>query len=158
MQTMVEYRSFLAQVRKLTELDMLVPDEAGLVTVRVDDAFNVNLQFIEATGKVLCFVEVAELPRDAPSAVYRDLLAGGFFGRETGGGYFTLEEESGIVVYNYFFDGDAAAKYPEEFISTLEKIVQICDIWADRISGNLADDEAGGSPPSHNAANKVIFP
>ena len=60
--TIEDYRSFLTEVRKASGIDTLVPDESGLVSVRVDDEYNVNLQFVEATGRVLCFVEVAELP------------------------------------------------------------------------------------------------
>ena len=86
MQTMNAYRDFLAEVRKTTGISALSPDESGLVSVKVDDAYNVNFQFVEATGKVLCFVEVAELPPDAPSSVYRDLLAGGLFGAGAGDG------------------------------------------------------------------------
>ena len=63
------YRDFLEALRKASGIDSFVSDESGLVSVRVDDAYNLNLQIIEATGKVLCFVEVAELPPDAPRAV-----------------------------------------------------------------------------------------
>ena len=86
MKTKEDFDTFLSDVRKATGIASLLPDESGLVSVRVDDAYNVNLQFVEATGKVLCFVEVAELPVDAPVAVYRDLLAGGLFGKDTAGG------------------------------------------------------------------------
>ena len=124
----------------------LVPDGTGLVSVRVDDRFNVNLQFVEATGKVLCFVEVAQLPADTSKDVYRDLLAGGLFGKDTAGGYFALEPDTETVVYNYFFDGDRAAEDPEEFVSTIEKILQLCDLWAERLkapgdSGDSSGDE-----------------
>lgn len=155
MRSMDEYKAFLAEVRKDTGLGMMVPDDTGLVTVRVDDTFNLNLQFVEATGKVLCFVEVAELPGDAPRAVYRDLLAGGLFGRETAGGYFTLEEASETVIYNYFFDGDVLAGDPEEFIATLEKILQLCDIWAERINGNMTVDARDSAPAPHGMAGEV---
>jgi len=143
MATHEDYAKFLKQVREETGIDSLVPDAAGLVSVRVDDTYNVNLQFVEATGKVLCFVEVAELPTDAPKAVYRDLLVGGLFGKDTAGGYFALEPETETVVYNYFFDLETAAKDVEGFVSTIEKILQLCDLWADRVKGNLA--EGGGS-------------
>ena len=101
---------------------------------------------MEATGKLLCFVEVAELPTDAPREVYRDLLAGGLFGKDTAGGYFALEPESETVVYNYFFDLDRAAKDVEEFVSTLEKILQLCDLWAERIKGGLAAGQEYAAP------------
>ena len=92
--TMDDYKDFLAEVRKATGIETLKPDESGLVSVRVDDAYNVNFQFVEATGRILCFVEVAELQPGAPSEVYRDLLAGGLFGKDTAGGYFALEPET----------------------------------------------------------------
>ena len=150
--TIEAYRNFLAEVRKATGIDMLVPDESGLVCVRVDDSYNVNLQFVEATGKVLCFVEVAELPTDAPKAVYRDLLTGGLFGKETAGGYFAVESESETVVYNYFFDLEEAAKDVEEFVATIEKILQLCDMWAERIRGRLS----GGSSDDDSTSHPVI--
>ena len=144
MATHEDYAKFLKQIREETGIDSLVPDASGLVSVRVEDRFNVNLQFVEATGKVLCFVEVAQLPADTSKDVYRDLLAGGLFGKETAGGYFALEPDTETVVYNYFFDGDRAAEDPEEFVSTIEKILQLCDLWAERIKGPGGD----GAPSS----------
>ena len=93
-----DYLKFMSEVRKVSGVDTLTPDETGLVSIRVDDAYNVNLQFVEATGKILCFVEVTALPPDASKAVYRDLLVGGLFGRDTGGGYFAVEPETETVV------------------------------------------------------------
>ena len=139
MHTLEDYKTLLGAVRAHTGLDMMVPDESGLVSVRVQDAYNVNLQFVEATDKVLCFIEVAELPRDAGKAVYRDLLAGGLFGKDTAGGFFALEPQTETVVYNYIFDFDKAAADIEDFVETLEKILQLCDIWAERIRNNLTD-------------------
>ena len=133
------YDRFLAEVRKETGIGAISADESGLVTVRVDDKYNVNLQFVEATGRILCFVEVAVLPKDAPKEVYRDLLAGGLFGKDTAGGYFTLEAESESVVYNYFFDLETAAKDVDDFVSTLEKILQLCDSWCARIDSKLSE-------------------
>ena len=155
---MENFRAFLAEVRKTTGIDALAADEGGLVTLRVDDRFNLSLQYVEATGKVLCFVEVAELPVDASKAVYRDLLAGGLFGRDTAGGYFALEPESETVVYNYFFDLDTAAKDADEFTATLEKILQLCDIWAGRINGLLAGEheDAGGKAVAEVPSRHMI--
>ena len=158
MQTLEDYRMFLEAVRKETGIGALVSDETGLVSVKVDDAYNVNLQFIEATGKVLCFVEVAELPVDAPSSVYRDLLAGGLFGKDTAGGYFTLEPETETVVYNYFFDLDDAAKDVEDFIQTIEKILQLCDMWAERIKNALSNSGAGFNMDDHHPSFYKINP
>ena len=146
MSTREDYEKFLRQIREETGIDTLVPDDAGLVTVRVEDRFNVNLQFVEATGRVLCFVEVAQLPPDAPKDVYRDLLAGGLFGKETAGGYFALEPDTETVVYNYFFDLDTAAADIEEFVSTIEKILQLCDLWAERIKAPAAGGTDAASP------------
>ena len=140
MQTKSDYEQFLAEVRKVSGIESLKADESGLVSVRVDDTYNVNLQFVEATGKVLCFIEITTLQKDAPAAVFRDLLVGGLFGKDTAGGYFAVEPESETVVYNYFFDLEKAAADTEDFISTLEKILQLCDIWAERIRRVLAGD------------------
>ena len=137
MHTLEDYKALLAAVRTQTGLDMMVPDESGLVSVRVQDEYNLNLQFIEATDKILCFVEVAELPKDAGKAVYRDLLVGGLFGKDTAGGHFAIEPETEAVVYNYIFDFETASQDIDEFIETLEKILQLCDIWADRIRDDL---------------------
>ena len=133
MKTIEDYKNFLAEVRKETGIEALTPDDGGLVTVNVDEKYNMNLQLVESTGRILCFIEVAQLPSDAPKEAYRDLLAAGLFGKETGGGYFTLEPETESVVYNYFFDLDKAAEDVEDFVATLEKILQLCDIWSERI-------------------------
>ena len=146
-----DYLKFMSEVRKVSGVDTLTPDETGLVSIRVDDAYNVNLQFVEATGKVLCFVEVVQLPPDAPKTVYRDLLVGGLFGKDTAGGHFAIEPDTETVVYNYSFDLDRAARDVEEFIATLEKILQLCDIWAERIKANLTGGGNGEHVESANA-------
>ncbi len=155
MKTKDDYNKFLSDVRSASGIESLTPDESGLVSVRVDDAYNVNLQFVEATGKVLCFVEVATLPPDASKVVYRDLLVGGLFGKDTAGGYFAVEPESESVVYNYFFDLEEAAKDVEEFVHTVEKILQLCDIWAERIRRDLSGEEEGA--PHVGAEQHVHF-
>ena len=141
MPTIDDYKNFLATIRKQTGLEMLVPDDDGLLTFRVDDQFTINLQFIENSAKILCFVEVATLPSDAGVAVYRDLLAGSLFGKDTAGGYFALEEESNTLIYNYMFDFNTAAADPENFVETLENILQLVEIWAGRINGNSNDEQ-----------------
>ena len=160
MPTLEDYKTFLAQIRKETGIDALTSDESGLVTVRVQDEYTVNLQFVEATGKILCFIEVAELPKDAGREVYRDLLAGGLFGKETAGGYFAQEPDTETVVYNYFFDFDRAAGDPEEFVATLEKVLQLCDIWAERIRTDLTDggqDVGNADEPGLLTAHEFHF-
>ena len=152
-----DYLKFMSEVRKVSGVDTLTPDETGLVSIRVDDAYNVNLQFVEATGRVLCFVEVAALPPDASKAVYRDLLVGGLFGKDTAGGYFALEPESETVVYNYFFDLEEAQKDVEDFIHTIEKILQLCDIWAERIRRDLSGEDSDESAVSEGVSHNLHF-
>ena len=158
MLTKTEYDNFLAALRKETGLEAFAADESGLVSVRVDDTYNVNLQFVEATGKVLCFIEITTLPKDAPAAVFRDLLVGGLFGKDTAGGYFAVEPESETVVYNYFFDLEKAAADTEDFIATLEKILQLCDIWSERIRRVLAGgpEDAGEKATAEIAVHDMI--
>ena len=151
MPTFEDYKALLSAVRAHTGLDMMVPDEAGLVSVRVQDEYNVNLQFIEPTDKILCFVEVAELPKDAGKAVYRDLLAGGLFGKDTAGGFFALEPQTETVVYNYLFDFDQAAADIENFVETMEKILQLCDIWTERIRSDLSDGDGEADDKEESA-------
>ena len=145
MSTLQDFQNFLAQVRKETGIDAITADKTGLVTISVDDHYNLSLQYIEATGKVLCFVEITQLAKDAPKAVYRDLLVGCLFGKDTAGGYFAVEPESETVVYNYFFDLEKAAADTDDFVATLEKILQLCDIWSERIRRVLAGDTESSS-------------
>ena len=151
MHTKSDYETLLTNLGKETGIESLVADESGLVSVRVQETYNLNLQFVEATGKILCFVEVVQLPPDAPKTVYRDLLVGGLFGKDTAGGHFTIEPETETVVYNFNFDLDRAARDVEEFIATLEKILQLCDIWAERIKANLTGGGNGEHVESANA-------
>lgn len=152
MMAMDDYKAFLAAVRKETGIEAMSPDDSGLVMVNVDEKYNLNLQFVEATGKVLCFVEVAQLPPDTPKAVYRELLVGGLFGKDTAGGYFSLEPDTESVVYNYFFDLDKISSDVDGFVSTLEKILQLCDIWTERIrevAGGNGEEPSGDVPDGH---------
>ena len=154
MKTKDDYNKFLSDVRNASGIESLTPDESGLVSVRIDEKYNLNLQLLEETDRMLCFVEVATLPSDASKAVYRDLLVGGLFGKDTAGGYFAVEPESESVVYNYFFDLEEAAKDVEEFLHTIEKILQLCDIWAERIRRDLYGEEAEGAP--HDGAEHTV--
>ena len=157
MTTKEDYKTFLSHVRASTGIQSLTPDESGLVTVNVDGNYNLNLQFVEASGKVLCFIEVTTLPHDAPKAVYRDLLVGCLFGKDTAGGYFAVEPESETVVYNYFFDLEKAAADTDDFIATLEKILQLCDIWSERIRRVLAgDSESAPAAPVEMPLHHMI--
>lgn len=155
MRTNKEYDAFLAEVRKATGIETFKADESGLVSVRVDGAYNVNFQLVEATERILCFIELAEIPKDASKAVYRDLLAAGLFGKETAGGYFALEPETETVVYNYSFDFHKASEDVDEFVATVEKILQLCDIWAERIKADIsggaasAGEQHGDEPDYH---------
>ena len=141
MTTQKEYVDFLTKVAEVTKLDAFVPDKDGLVGLRVEDTYTLNLQHIENPGKILCFVEVITLPKDADKIIYRNLLAAGLFGVDTGGGYFALEPESETVIYNYLFDFDPATSDPQAFAETLEQILSLVDLWAARIHENLAETE-----------------
>ncbi len=145
MPTRKEYEEFLERVAKSTGLDAFAPDKDGLVSLRVEETYTLNLQYVERSAKILCFVEVANLPKDAGRAVYRDLLVGGLFGKDTGGGFFSLEPENETVVFNYLFDFDPAAD-PETFSEMLEQILSVVDIWAGRIRDDLIEsgDERSG--------------
>ena len=149
MPTIDDYKNFFADLCKRTGIKALESDDAGLVSVRVQDEYNVNFQFLKPSGKILCFVEVADLPKDAGREVYRELLAAGLFGLETAGGHFTLAADTETVVYDYLFDFDPAAADPEAFVGAVEKIVQLCDVWAERIRGVLA----GGNAPAADATD-----
>ena len=71
-----DYDAFLAKVAAQTGLAALTPDADGLVAYKVDDAYVLNLQYVAHTSKILCFVEVATLPKTAGKDVYRELLTG----------------------------------------------------------------------------------
>lgn len=156
MTTKESYAQFLKDVRKATGIEAFAADDSGLVSVRVDDAYNLNLQLVEESRRILCFIEVAELPPDAPKAVYRDLLVGGLFGKETAGGYFSVEPETETVIYNYFTDLETALSEVDDFISTIEKILQLCDIWAERIKGNLTEAPAEGAAAESSLPNHMF--
>ncbi len=156
MATLEDYKKFMAEVSKLTDLPAMTSDDDGLVCVRVEEEYIVNLQYIAAADKVLCFVEVTDLPEDTPAEVYRELLAGSLFGRETGGGYFALDRDTNTVVYNYVFDFAVIAKDPAEFVESLEKILQNVDVWAVRIGTGIS--ELSGDDSSRQSEETFIQP
>lgn len=141
-----DYDLFLEALRQETGIDAFVADGGGLVSVNVDGRYNLNLQFIEPQGRILCFVEVATLPANAPKEVYRALLAGGLFGRDTAGGYFALETETETVVYTYLFDFERAVRDIGDFVSTIESILQLCDVWTEHIRIAIAAGDGTGGP------------
>ena len=149
--TRKDYDAFLAKVAKLTGLDSLTPDAGGLVAYKVDDTYVLNLQYVEHSSKILCFVELTTLPKSADKGVYRELLVGSLFGRETAGGFFAIEPETETIVYHYLFDFDATTADAEEFVETLEKILSLVDVWADKIADALDESSApdeGEKPPT----------
>lgn len=157
--TRKDYDAFLAKVAKLTGLDTLQPDAGGLVAYKVDDTYIMNLQYVEHSSKILCFVEFATIPKSAGRDVYRELLVGSLFGRETAGGFFAVEPETETVVYHYLFDFDAATADAEEFVATLEKILSLVDIWAAKVADALAAPADDGKSPGGlvgRAANGMI--
>lgn len=143
--TLRDYKEFIAKMSALSELDFS-PDPEGLVSLRVDDAYTLNLQYVEASSRILCFVDVVTLPKTCGKEVYRQLLIGGLFGKDTSGGYFALEGESEAVVYNYLFDFDPATSDPKEMLSDLEKLLTLVDVWAEKIAKLVGAPDAEGSP------------
>ena len=140
--TRKDYDAFLAKVAARTGLAEMTPDAEGLVAYKVDDAYVMNLQYVEHSSKILCFVELATLPKTAGKDVYRELLTGSLFGRETAGGFFGVEPESETVVYHYLFDFDARTADVEDFVATLEKILSLVDVWAGKVADALAEPSA----------------
>ena len=143
--TIKDYVEFLSQVAGRAKLKELKPDLDGLVSVTVDDEYVLNLQYVEQTSKILCFVEFSTLPKDAGREVYRELLVGALFGRETAGGFFAVEPESETLVYHYLFDFDPATADPAAFTSVLEKILLLVDIWAGRVRDLLQGETFSSS-------------
>ena len=132
------YKKFLSDVKAETGIDSFEPDENGLVAINVDEKYNIYLQLIEGTARVLCFIEVCTLAKDTPKNVYRDLMVGALFGQDTAGGFFTIEPQTETLIYNYFFDLSDIKDDVEDFTDTLEKMLQLCDFWQERI--NTSED------------------
>jgi hypothetical protein len=153
MKSLEEYKAFIAKVRKNTGIDSFVSDEDGLVSLSVDDKFNVNFQYITGTRRFLCFVEVCTLDRNAPRAVYRELLVGALFGKDTAGGYFTIDPSTETLIYNYFFDGDDVEEDIEGFVQTIEQIMQLCEMWIERV--NAFEDNEKNAEKMENLNNIV---
>ena len=53
MPTRKEYEEFLARVAKSTGLDAFAPDKDGLVSLRVEETYTLNLQYVERSAKIL---------------------------------------------------------------------------------------------------------
>lgn len=59
----------------------------------------------------------------------------------TGGGFFTIEPQSETLIYNFRFELNDITKDIEGFIATLEKMLQMCDMWMDRINTSADNNE-----------------
>ena len=67
-----------------------------------------------------------------------------------------MEGKSETVIYNFLFDGASVAEDPEDFISTLEKILQLCDMWIDRIT-SLLDPKSQAKQEGSFQINPTVF-
>lgn len=136
--TMKDYTTFLKQIAEITHIEAFaMADEAGLVSLSVDEDYALNLQFVEASGKILCFAPVCELPQEAGAEAYRTLLAANLFGVESAGGTFALERESNTVVYSLLVDLTSELE-PERFVRTLEHMLELVKLWAEKLLEELA--------------------
>lgn len=131
--TLEQYSDYMKEVGTQSGLGELKADADGLISLGIEDLYEMNIQFISQTSKILIFVELLKLPKDADRDVYRELLSAQLFGNETAGGYFSLEPISEAVLYNYIFDFDPIASPPDVFIHLLEQILTLSDMWAERI-------------------------
>ena len=133
-----DYVGFLTELAEETGNESFkAVDEEGLVALTVDETFSLNLQFVAASAKVLCFAPVCELPSTADRDLYRELLIAGLFGQETAGGFFALEPESETVVYNYLVDFDPQTLTPKAFERLLEEILGVVELWRERLTKRL---------------------
>ena len=136
--TMTDYTAFLKKVAEVTHIEAFAKaDEAGLVSLTVDEDYALNLQFVEASGKIFCFAPVCELPAEAGVEAYRALLAANLFGVEGAGGTFSLERESNTVVYSLLVDLTPELE-AERFVRTLEQVLELVKMWAEKLLGELA--------------------
>lgn len=144
-----DYVDFLAELAEETGHESFkAVDDEGLVALTVDETFTLNLQFIAASSKVLCFAPVCELPPTADRNLYRELLIAGLFGQGTAGGFFALEPESETVVYNYLVDFDPQTLTPKTFERLLEEILGEVELWRERLTKRL---EASSELPTADA-------
>ena len=132
---MKQYCEFLEKVADAASLGDLTPDESGLVSLMIDGRLGLNLQYVPETSKIFCFVDMCALPVDAEGSILRDLLAANLFYTETAGGTFAIESESARVIYQYMFDFVPETADAKQFVSILEKILSLVDLWIERING-----------------------
>ena len=60
------------------------------------------------------------------------------------------------MVYNYFFDLEMVAEDVDDFVSTLEKILQLCDSWCERIDAKLWHYRPREYKTEHIESDKII--
>jgi len=152
--TQEDYVKFMGEVAESIGIPDLNPDLGGLVSFRVDGGYTVNLQYVRETSRILCFIEVMQLPAEAGVAVYRDLLSGSLFGHDTAGGFFGLEPSENSVVYHYLFDFEPGKTEAAPFVETLESILSLADGWHVRLreildrGGDVSADAPTGAGAS----------
>ena len=143
---MEQYRAFLEKVAEVASISDLIPDEDGLVSLKVDGAVGLNLQFIPQTSKIFCFVDMCDIPVDAGDKFLRDLLSANLFCTETAGGSFAIDTGSNRVIYQYIFDFVPETADATEFVAVLEKILSLMDLWIARVNGSYAESEGDAAP------------
>lgn len=152
--TLDDYKSFLDGIATATGNPDFKSNDEGFVTLTTEK-YELNLQFIPASGKIIAFSQVTELPESASKAVYRELLAAGLFGQETAGGNFAIESTTNAVIYSYLFDFDPETTQADAFVDTLDKIIELVDMWNERILHTL---ETSSDEPTTGAPEDVPLP
>lgn len=147
--TLQDYIAFLEKVADETGIEAFRSDPSGLVGLNIEGEYDLHLQFVQTTSKILCFTQVLELPPTADKEIYRTLLAAGLFGRDTAGGTFALETDNEAIIYSYLLDFDPEILTVEAFIRTLEQILALVDLWSQGLQKMLAD-------PTHAKAPSVF--
>ena len=87
---------------------------------------------------------MCEIPADADIGLLRDLLAANLFYTETAGGTFAIDAESNRVIYQYMFDFVPETADATQFVSILEKILSLMELWIARINGRSVESNDDG--------------
>lgn len=121
-------------------------DKSGCCPLSLGDGITVFLQYREFAGDFLLIGAVGNLPEgeEEQADIMRFLLISNLYGEDTDGATLSLDPENNIVLMHRTWDPEGANA--SKLARTLEAFAELLDLWKERYSEVLEENDDGASP------------
>ncbi len=132
-----EAAGLLAALGRQVGIAELALDEAGCCVLAFDDVV-LHLEADEQSGRLFLYADLGDAPDGLGEAFHRELLAANLMWQGTGGATLSLDPAGRRFVLGHAVPVDRIGEV--DFVATVERFVDIAEIWQRRIA------DAGSQP------------